>query len=223
SCSLQLEYRLDLTRGFDSILKENIRRIVVDYFRLLEPSFHQDRRLEYSGSIISWRYQNDNRSSLIGECLKRGRVYFLLYNATNLTRNKPHDGIAIKIGNTQELTQRADSYRALCKVPIEHGYQFPEEDDIPFAYLLVEIVHEMLRAHQHDLACQCNTIHTELYWFRQGPGFEKYQNKIFYAILRTLEPIICHWIAAIRNLHELHSELQHAHLSLLKRYDDLGD
>ncbi|CAO3567347.1 unnamed protein product [Mortierella alpina] len=206
----------DLTQGLDTVLKENIWHVVVDYFTLLEAGFHQDQHLEYSGSIISWRYQNDDRSSLITECLKRGNVYFLLYDATNLTRKRPHDGIAIKIGNTQQLEQRADSHRALCKVPIECGYEFPEEGDIPFAYLLEVIVHEMLRAHQHDLACQCNTTHTELYWFRQEPGFEKYQNKVFYAITRTLAPIIHHWIAAIRDLHQLHAELQHAHSGLLK-------
>ncbi|KAF9276831.1 hypothetical protein BGZ68_009715 [Mortierella alpina] len=205
----------NLTQGFDQVLKENIRRLVEDYFRLLEASFHQDRRLEYSGSIISWRCQKDNEANLVAECLKRGNVYFLLYEIADLTCNKPQDSIAIKIGNTQEWIQRADSHRFHCKVPSEPHVEFPEEGDIPFAYLLEEIVHEMLRAHQHDIACQCKSTHTELYWFHLARGYERFQHKIFDAIVKTLGPIIHRWIAAIRNLQHLHIELQHAHLSTL--------
>ncbi|KAF9940013.1 hypothetical protein BGZ67_008447 [Mortierella alpina] len=128
------------------------------------------------------------------------------------SRIKPVNSIAIKIGNTQELGQRADTHLAQCQIPIAKKIQFPEKGNIPFVYLLEEIVHEMLRAHQHDMVCPCNTTHTELYWFS---GRQSHQENIFDAIARTLGPIIHHWIAAIQNLHCLHLELQHAHLSTL--------
>ncbi|KAF9576472.1 hypothetical protein EC968_007950 [Mortierella alpina] len=201
----------DLTQGFDKVLKENIRRLVTDYFRLLEASFHQDRRLVYSGSIISWRYQNDDRSALITECLKPGSVYFLLYNPANPACEKPPNNIAIKIGNTQNMSRRVDDHSTQCQVCIKDSFLFPMEGDIPFAYLLEEIVHEMLRAHQHDIACQCGKTHTELYWF---PGSELNKYNIFHAVMKTLGPIIHHWIAAIKNLHHLHAELQRANLAI---------
>ncbi|KAF9988180.1 hypothetical protein BGZ75_009877 [Mortierella antarctica] len=92
---------------------------------------------------------------------------------------EPVNSIAIKIGNTQELGQRADTHLAQCQIPIAKKIQFPEKGNIPFVYLLEEIVHEMLRAHQHDMVCPCNTTHTELYWFS---GRQSHQENIFDAI-----------------------------------------
>ncbi len=124
---------------------------------------------------------------------------------------EPLNSIAIKIGNTRNWKQRAKSYRDQCKVLIEHRCLSRR---IPFAYLLEEIVHEMLMAHQHDIACHCcNKIHTELYWFHQGYGFEKYQDEMFYAVVRMLSPVICKWMEAIMKLEHLHRELRHGHLA----------
>ncbi|KAG0333723.1 hypothetical protein BG004_000721 [Podila humilis] len=133
-----------------------------------------------------------------------GRVYIIQYE--NAGTN--HTGLSIKFGYTSKSVQeRMDNYNcadikikmALAVFPSEE-----EENQLPGAHLLEEILHAIFVARQRDRSCPCNgnevkpRTHGEIFEFEKVKG-ENEERAAAQIRVHDLEPSFREWTDLLRN------------------------